>query len=469
MERQLTADQVLTALSRRRRLGSAVAAIAFAVAAAAVLVQPREYEAASVVRADTQRTHPDLVAPTVMDDLDRRMVTVRQELLARPVLERMIDERNLYADVVAKHGIDAAIEKMRGDLTVKPEGLSAFELTYRGRDPQVVAGVANRLPEIYAELAVDLRKAQAERATGLFADEVVALKSQLADAERQIAQVKVDHLGELPEQLDQNLREIESLGGQVRVKSEELRVAEGRRSDLVRSHAAGDTEAGRLGAAEDAVARALVTARTQWTADHPEVRRLEVEVEHLHARRALAEASMDVERSERSRATGMVSRLQGELTSYQKQVESYRRRLERTPRWAHELAVLARDYDVVKAKYQSVISRKVEAEISQELEARGAKNQLIIISPALVPSEPARPNRLNGLLVALVVAIVLGGVVSVISDQRDDSVRDAGELGRRLAIPVLAVVPEIGGGGLARRVLTPRHASAKAVFGAPNP
>ncbi|MGZ3456914.1 MAG: GumC family protein, partial [Archangium sp.] len=250
MERGMTADQVLKALWRRKVLVGAIVLGAFAVGAAIVLSQPSVYEATSVVRVQPQRPSEEMVQHTVSELVEQRLLTVRQELMSRPVLQKAIEELNLYPELVSEKGMDAAINRMRKDITVRVEGESAYELTYVHTDPQVAARVANRLPELFAEQALKMRQEQAARATKLFEDEVGELSKSVTAWERKIAQFKVDHLGELPEQMEMNMRGLERVGAMLQTKSEELRVAEARRSDLARARNAADSEAGRLEAAE---------------------------------------------------------------------------------------------------------------------------------------------------------------------------------------------------------------------------
>jgi len=458
MERGMTADQVLAALWRRKALIGAIAVAAFALGAAVVVGLPSVYTASVVVRVEPQRPAEELVQRTVSEPIEQRLVTVRQELLARPVLEKAIQEMNLYPDLVSRRGLQAAVERMRRDLEVKVEGETAYELTYSAHDAELAAQVANRLPAIIAAETRQVRKEQAERATGLFQSEVESLKTTLADWEKAIAQFKVDHMGELPEQLETNMRALERLGGLLQTKSEELRVTESRRSELARAHYAMDTEAGRLQAAYDSTNRALVAARTQWTEDHPEVLRMTKEADGLKSRLHDAAGRLVAERQERARAATLVGQIQKEIDGLHQTAQAYQKRLDNTPRWAHELGVLQRDYEIARTKYQSVVSRKVEAEIAQELESRSAEKAFNVISPAAAPSAPARPDRLSGLLLCALLALGLGMTVGVVKDLRDDSLRDPAEVRDRLPLPVLAVVPEINGKPTARRVLSPAGA-----------
>lgn len=456
MERGMTADQVLAALWRRKTLVAAVVLCVLAVGLAIVVSLPSVYQATVVVRVETQRPDPLMVQKSVPEYIEQRLADVRSELLGRPVLQRVIEEYGLYPELVKDKGMDAAVERMRGDLDVKVEGESAFEITFSAGSAELAKKVANRLPEIYAQDTLKLRRDQAQRATRLFSDEITELKNQLNGWEQKIAQFKVDHLGELPEQLEMNMRGLERIGALLETKSEELRIADGRRSALVLSHDAADTEVGRLRAAEDGLSQQLTLAKNQYTEDYPVVQKLEADLAAIKQKRIAAESARVAERQEKARAIRSMKGIQQEIEALHQKADAYQKRLDATPKWALALSALQRDFDIVKAKYESVVSRKVEAEIAQELEARNAMTMFNVISPAELPMSPAKPDRFGGAMIVLLVALALGVLTAVMLEMRDDSLRDVQEVKGRLPLQVLAVVPRIQGKS-EKRVLMPAH------------
>jgi uncharacterized protein involved in exopolysaccharide biosynthesis len=450
----MTLDQVMAALWRRRALIGAMTVVIFAIGAAIVFATPSVYKASVVVRMDQMRPSAELVQKTVDDSIEYRVFTVRQQLLGRPVLQKAIETLNLYPEVVSRSGMDAAVEAMRSDMEVKVEGTNAFEVTYTAYDARTAAKVANRLPEILAEQEVQLRLEDAQRATELFASEVAALQAGVTEWETKITKFKIDHLGELPEQIETNMRNLERIAGEMRLKSEQLATAETRRSELARSNYTFDTEAGRMLASESTLTRELVAARSQWTADHPEIKRLNTEAEAMRQKRQEAEGRMGAERQERARSAVLVTRIEGEIGRLQKQAEVIQARLERTPRWTQELGVMQRDYEATKTKYQSILSRKIEAELAQELEAKHSKRLFNVISPAFVPTTPARPDRPTWLMLAFLISLGLSVLMAVVLETRDDSVHDLTQIKQRLPLPILAIVPLMNSKPV-RRVLLP--------------
>ena len=179
-------------------------------------------------------------------------------------------------------------------------------------------------------------------------------------------------------------------------------------------------------------------------------------------RRKEAEGRQWAERQERLRVADLITHIQKEIEALHEQARQYQERLDRTPRWAHELGVLNRDYEISRTKYQSVVSRRVEAELAQELEARSAESLFDTLSPAGVPVAEARPDRLSGLLICLLLALGVGVITGVVLEMRDDSIRDTQELRERLPLPVLAVVPNMQG-KVEKRVLMPATGSRNGV------
>jgi polysaccharide biosynthesis transport protein len=178
------------------------------------------------------------------------------------------------------------------------------------------------------------------------------------------------------------------------------------------------------------------------------------EVEGIRGKKVDAEGRLWAERQERTRVAQLIGQIQDEIGGLHKQAEAYQARLDRTPRWAHEMTVMQSDYDIVKTKYQSVVSRKVEAELAQDLEARSAKTLFNIISPASAPTAPAKPDRMTGFLIALLAALGVAVLAGLVLEMRDESVRDTAALKERLPLPVLAVVPNMQG-KTEKRVLSP--------------
>jgi uncharacterized protein involved in exopolysaccharide biosynthesis len=442
MDRGISLQETLKGLWRRRRLVLLVFCALFAVGSAFVALLPATYRATAVMQVEAYRPVVELVQPSVTQPIEERLRTGAQELLARPLLERAIQELDLFPKLRARKGMDAAVGALRAMLDVRLDGERSFELFVDGDDPTTVARIANRLPELYSESVLEVRARQAEAVARLFDEELARVGPRVEELEAQIAAFKLEHLGELPEQAESNMRGIERLTGLATARTDARRELSRRIAELAQSRAGAETELGRLRRRDLDLRRDLTAARAQFTADHPEVQRLERELGVLGPQLARAEAGTNEIDAERGYLKGQLSALNVEIKSLEGEVSAYRGRLDRTPRWANVLHVLNRDYDLLRTKYQSLLSRKVEAEVARELEAKARPGMFRVLSPASVPQAPYKPNRTTGLALVLLAAVGCAVLVGLFRELQDDSLRRA-EHARELSMPLLALVPQI--------------------------
>lgn len=444
METGLDAQRVLQGIWRRRKTCLAVALVIGAIGAGVVATTPNVYKASAVVRVEPARMSPEMVQATVTQQIEDRLKTIRAELFARPILERTVEELGLYPEIVKKSGVGAATEELKRHLDVKVEGENAFEVTFEDGNATTAAAVANRLPELFADESLKVRADQAQHAQELFGDELTKLSHEVAVQEQKLNEFKLAHLGELPEQMESNMRGMERLTTLLGVRSENLRDAQRRLVEASKGRIEADSDAGRLGHHESDLSTALLNAKSQYTADHPEVQRLERELAVTHAKRVAAEADARAHDTSRSAAAAEVANLQREVASIQSQAEAYKQRLDNTPRWSVPLAELNGQYEILKAKYGQMMSRKVEADVAHDLELRNRSQMFHVLSAASEPTAPVRPDRAAGFMLVALLSIALAMLAGVGLELSDDSLREASELHASVKLPVLAVVPDLG-------------------------
>jgi uncharacterized protein involved in exopolysaccharide biosynthesis len=104
---------------------------------------------------------------------------------------------------------------------------------------------------------------------------------------------------------------------------------------------------------------------------------------------------------------------------------------------------MSRDYETLRAKYTSTLSRAADSAAAEALMAANSAGLFRTIQPAVAPSRPAGPNRLSLLMVALAAAIVAGLLAATISEYLDSSLRGP-EDATHFGVPVLSSIPRIG-------------------------
>ncbi|HEY0839993.1 MAG TPA: Wzz/FepE/Etk N-terminal domain-containing protein [Vulgatibacter sp.] len=442
-EKSLTIDQLASGIWRHRMVALICLAASIAVGLIYLAVKPRRYVAETVVRVEAQLLAEQYVQPTVTEQVQNRLATVRHEILSPQVLGKVIEEQMLFPSIVASKGMSAAVQAMRGRIEVKVEGDNAFALRYTGDTPEQAATVANRLPEVYVELALQERVEAAERAAAVFASELERIRPDAEAFESRLTQFKADHATTLPELLESNLRQLDRLNGLTEMALTSLTDAQRRRTAQARYGAESNVEVGRLATMMNEARRELSSVQSIYGNEHPEVisaRRAYDAAKRRYDTAAEAAAHGD---NEQRRIDGEIHWLKDLAISYQERTEEILRRVEATPAVGAELAAIGRDYDAIREKYHSLLSRKVEAELALDLERRQRTSLFRVVEPALVPLSAAEPKPTSVLGIATLLGLALGLGAAAWAASRDTSIRGVADARQRLGLPVLASVPPL--------------------------
>ena len=69
---------------------------------------------------------------------------------------------------------------------------------------------------------------------------------------------------------------------------------------------------------------------------------------------------------------------------------------------------LTRDYGNIKNSYDDLLKKKLQTNISGNLEERRQGEQFLVLEPAVLPVKPFKPDRLKILALALMASLVIG-------------------------------------------------------------
>lgn len=177
-----------------------------AITVAVVYSLPAIYTAEALILVDSQKIPERYVATTVTNDIQDRLATISQEILSTSRLQKIMDDFGLYREERKTHVQEEIFKMMRDDINVKLEHgwtggkPGAFRVGYSGKNPVVVAQVANRIASLYIEENLRTREIQAEGTSEFIQTELQAAKKKLDSMDAQIAAYRIKHTGELPEQ-----------------------------------------------------------------------------------------------------------------------------------------------------------------------------------------------------------------------------------------------------------------------------
>jgi len=119
------------------------------------------------------------------------------------------------------------------------------------------------------------------------------------------------------------------------------------------------------------------------------------------------------------------------------------KRLENTPMRGIELTKVTRTYDITLRKYQDLLAKGLESQLSENLEKKQKGEQFQVIDPANLPLSPFKPNRPFILLGGLVAGIIGGLAAAFLRDLLDRSFQNSDDLAGFIDLPILATIPTI--------------------------
>jgi succinoglycan biosynthesis transport protein ExoP len=449
MERTYTLQDLLAALRRRRLLALVVAGAVLVVGVALALGVPSEYSAVSVVQIEPRRLAYDFFPAQNGTPFEDRMRTIKHGILARPVLEKVIRETDFYPDL--RDDIEEALRKMRRNVEVRLEGevpagapALLFVVEVTGRDPEKVARAAELLPKYYGELTREVLEGQARSLRETLDRQVAEMSEALATQEKTLLGFKVEHASELPELLEDNARAIGRAQSQLEMRLGAIADAQRRRGEVLSSIPEGLSGPGLAEASLDAALRRLNAAEAAYGPEHPDVKRARREFQE-----ALGQREGAFEKFQKERVQTQLARIDDEVRAHETQIASLRtemagfqKRIDAAPRWGQEIANRSRDYEVLRAKYTSTISRRADAAAAEQLLAADQPTLFRMVETPIAPRLPASPDRPQLLWIALLAAVVLGLGAAALAEWLDASMRgpeDAATLG----VPVLAAIPRL--------------------------
>jgi polysaccharide chain length determinant protein (PEP-CTERM system associated) len=496
---------VLEIVRRRRLLALLPFAFVLAAAASLAFFLPSLWTARATVLVNRPEIPETYVKSSVNTDVDARLLTLSHDVLDTPRLSKIIQENNLYASLRQSKPMPDVVERMRKDIAIDvkepPERRGrestslVFTVAYTTTEPAVSVRVTNTLASLFSEENSRQREQQAVGTSEFLEAQLRELRGKLAGQEQKITAYKEQHLGELPEQKEVNLRTLERLQQQLSLAYENNRRATERRQNIsqsmnnldLASAMAGSPAAAAAGPmvtpAETAAARLsilrqeLAALQTTYSDKYPDViqlkeqirlteRRAAEEEKKLAAAHAAAASPKSSPKAELSRSNRdmqlavqnpyVLSLMQqrdqadveakasaDEIKGLSTQIAMYQRRLEQTPKREQELALITRDYETTRDMFRTLLAKRGEADIAATLEQRQKGERFRVIDQARMPERPAGPNRLRLLIVGLVLAFGAAGVAVVLAEQVDTSYRRAEEVRATAGVPVLSTIPRI--------------------------
>jgi uncharacterized protein involved in exopolysaccharide biosynthesis len=197
----------------------------------------------------------------------------------------------------------------------------------------------------------------------------------------------------------------------------------------------------------------LAEARQRYGEDYPDVKKLQRDIATLEARIKSGERG-DIEMADGT-AVGMQLRTQinaidSQLASLAAQNAELRAKMSgleknvtAAPQVEREYSNATRDLTIAREKYEQLLNRQMDAEVSESAIVGGRVDEFRLIQSPMLPAIPSKPQRLAILLIGLVAAVVLALTATVGAEALDPKVRGARDVRELLGVSPLVAIPTI--------------------------
>jgi len=238
----------LAVLRRRRTLTLLTGGVLLILSLAAAFLWPPTYKSLATILIEEQEIPSELVHSTITSYADQRIETIKQQVMSRTTLWKVVEQYNLYPDlrrtnpaeeVVRRFIKDIEVEVISADVVDKrtqhpTKATIAFTVAYQSASPDSAQKVANELTSLFLGQNLKSRERQAQEATSFLQQEAENLSKHIGEVDEKIAEFKRRASGALPELMPLNLqlmsqsdRELMDIDQQIRSLEERKNYLEG--------------------------------------------------------------------------------------------------------------------------------------------------------------------------------------------------------------------------------------------------
>jgi polysaccharide chain length determinant protein (PEP-CTERM system associated) len=457
---------------RFRRVALAAAWAVSIACWAVVFAMPDEYGASARVFVDTRTALTTYVKDlAIQQDLNAQINFVRQQLLSRPALEKVIRETDL--DLRAKTAqarvamVDGLSKKIKITASDAGTGGLVFTLTYSDRERKTALRVVELLMNGFVEEVLGGKRSGSEVGQKFLREQIEEYEQRLRESEARLADFKRRNVGLMPGAQGDYFTRLQGELQSIERHKADLSIAQSGRDELERQLRGEATAAHATPSAGSATSETALRIQEaqgrldnlllQYTEKHPDVLALRQTIVQLEDRRkaelaalrsgsrlpAGASANPVVQSIQLSinRSDLEIAALRARIADGQRTVSELQKLVDTAPEIEAEYTRLNRDYAGMRERYAAFVDRAERAKIGDQAEETDAV-RFEVLDPPAAKLEPIAPNRPLLHVGGLLLGLAAGAGLAVLLHQMRPVFTSSRVLGEVTGLPVLGVVSE---------------------------
>jgi polysaccharide chain length determinant protein (PEP-CTERM system associated) len=495
-----TLAQLFAFLTRRRWwillpfVGTALASCAF------LFLLPDRYTSSAALLVVQQQVPQRYVVPNSTTDVTSALQAMKQEVLSRTQLLRIINDFGLYPKQRTRLAPEQLVELMNHDIDILPtmanpqqKDFDSFKISFTTESALVAQQVTDHLTSLFINEYLRSGTQQATNTTSFLHQQLTEKGKELEVQENRLRDFKLSHIGELPEQQSGNLGILTGLQGQLQntmasldrtqqqrvLLQAQLEATRGRRVSAESSIPIGipgnpnsTQPVSPIDVAQNDLARLeaekLALQNKGYTSQHPDFMRIQREIAQTEDRlkrlkgatppREKAQSSTKIMSTPRAVDTTedpAVAQLKASLEANRMEIENltkeekrlkaqigqYENRINQTPVREQQEARILRDTEMLRQQYTELQKKEQESQLATNLEKQQGGQQFRLIDPPSLPTVPSSPNRSKISFGGAAGGLALGFALALLMEIRDTSFHSEKDLTKHLSPAFVLGIP----------------------------
>jgi polysaccharide biosynthesis transport protein len=400
-------------------------------------VLPRKYEASSTVFIEKNVISELVRGITVTPSMEDSIRVLTYAITSRTILGKVVDSLDLNVSRKNTADVDAIINRLQRNTTVKVKDKDLFTISFTDKDPRMARDFVNTLIRIYIEQSTSSKRGESYGATQFLSEQIDTFRAKMEQAEARANEYKRDKGGIIA--IDEG-----KLFEEINTAQQKLYELELRRRQLEGMRQFTRKTSDPLQVKLASLQKRLDELRIEYTDNYPEVTRVKSDIETVREQMKLQSGGgyQRLEPQELEKIESEIAALRASESSLRRYIATNQGLLRRLPSAKAGLEKLEMERNNQKNIYDQLYARHGQSEVSKQMEVQDKSTTFRIVDAAMLPTKPVSPNRLKIMLMGILGGIAGSFVTLLLLDQMDGTVRDV-DFVKGLGVPVLAVISRI--------------------------
>lgn len=443
----MTLQQFLLILSARAKLVLYTLLVTVLATLLVSLLLPKQYSATTAIVVDVKSPDPiagvfspGLIMPGYMAT---QVDIITSDRVAQRVVKllRMDENQEMKEQWIKATGGQGRLDiwlatLLQKNLDVKPSRESnLIKIGYGGTDPIFTAAVANAFARAYIDVNLELKLEPARQSATWFEEQTKNLRDKLERAQQALSsyQQKTGIIT-TEERSDYETTKLNELSSQLTLVQ----------TQTYDSHSKAHSAGGSDTLAEVLQSPLINSLKTDIARLEAKQQESNINLGKNHPQTLRTESELAALKAQLANETRKIS--SGISTSYQvgKQkerellaaIEAQKIRALDINKQRDEISVLKRDVESAQRAFESVSQRSTQA----RLESLSIQTNIVALTPAAEPTNPAKPNIALNMLLSIFVGTLLGIGFALMAEIANRRVRSPEDLLESIDLPILACI-----------------------------